>query len=97
MLPEAGEEIRVESLEGSGDSEKRLRYAEMVSAAGIAAIREDPTERGKAQIEKIIPEANTMPLSRLLNDPFAGEMTSRPPQHVKPTEDMATESVKEAA
>jgi transposase-like protein len=54
-------------------------------------------ESGKAPIEHIIPEANTMPLYRLLNYPFAGEMTSRPPHHVKPAEEMATESVKEVA
>jgi transposase-like protein len=54
-------------------------------------------ESGHAPIEKIIPDANTMPLYRLLNYPFAGEMTSRPLQHVKPEENMATESVKEAA
>jgi transposase-like protein len=54
-------------------------------------------ESGKAPIEKIIPEANTMPLSHLLNYPFAGEMTSHPPRNVKPIEEMATESVKEVA
>jgi len=54
-------------------------------------------ESGKAPIEKILPEANTMPLYHLLNYPFAGEMTSRSLQNVKPEEDMATKSVKEAA
>jgi transposase-like protein len=54
-------------------------------------------ESGKAPIEKILPEANTMPLYRLLNYPFAGEMTSPPPQNVKPVEEMATESVEEVA
>jgi len=53
-------------------------------------------ESGKAPIEKILPEANTMPLYRLLNYPFAGEMRSHSPPHVKPVEEMATESVKEA-
>jgi transposase-like protein len=54
-------------------------------------------ESGNAPIERIIPEANTMPFYRLLNYPFAGEMTSHPPHNVKPLEDMATEPVKEAA
>lgn len=54
-------------------------------------------ESGTAPIEKIIPEANTMPLYHLLNYPFAGEMTSHPPPNVKPVENMATESVKEVA
>jgi len=54
-------------------------------------------ESGKAPIEKIIPEANTMPLYRLLNYPFVGEMRSHSPPHVKPVEEMATESVKAAA
>jgi hypothetical protein len=54
-------------------------------------------ESGKAPIENIIPQANTMPLYRLLNYPFAGEMRSHSPPNVKPEEEMATESVKEAA
>jgi transposase-like protein len=58
-------------------------------------------ESGKAPIEKILPEANTMPFYRLLNYPFAVEMTSQPPQNVvkdvKPVEEMATESVEELA
>jgi transposase-like protein len=54
-------------------------------------------ESGKAPIEKIIPEANAMPLYHLLNYPFAVEMSSQPPQNVKPGEDMATESAEEAA
>jgi transposase-like protein len=52
-------------------------------------------ESGTAPIEKIIPEANTMPLYRLLNYPFADEMPSRLPPHVKLEEDMATESAEE--
>jgi hypothetical protein len=52
---------------------------------------------GKAPIEKIIPEANTMPLYRLLNYPFAGERRSDSPANVKPVEKMATESVEEVA
>ncbi len=55
-------------------------------------------ESGKAPIEKILPEANAMPFSRLLNYPFAVEMASQPPQNVKnvkPVEEMATESVEE--
>lgn len=54
-------------------------------------------ESGTAPIEKILPATTTMPLYRLLNYPFAGEMPSHPPQHVKPVENMATESVKEVA
>ena len=57
-------------------------------------------ESGKAPIEKILPEATTIPCYRLLNYPFAVEMASQPPQHVKnvkPVEDMATESVEELA
>ena len=57
-------------------------------------------ESGKAPIEKILPEATTMPLYHLLNYPFAVEMTSQPPQNVKNVtlaEDMATESVEESA
>lgn len=55
-------------------------------------------ESGKAPIEKILPEANTMPFYRLLNYPFAIELTSHsPPQNVKPVEEMATESVEEVA
>jgi transposase-like protein len=55
-------------------------------------------ESGKAPIENILPEANPMPFYRLLNDPFALELTSYPPpQHVKPIEDMATESAEEVA
>ena len=54
-------------------------------------------ESGKAPIEKILPEANTMPFYRLLNYPFAVEMTSQPAQNVKPVEEMATESVEELA
>jgi transposase-like protein len=55
-------------------------------------------ESGNAPIEKILPEANTMPFYRLLNYPFAIELTSHPPpQNVNPAEEMATESVKEAA
>lgn len=54
-------------------------------------------ESGKAPIERIIPEAKTMPFYYLLNYPFAGEMASHPPHNVKPKEEMATESVKEAA
>ncbi len=52
-------------------------------------------ESGKAPIEKILPEANTMPLYRLLNYPFAGETTSHQALNVKPVEEMATESVEE--
>jgi transposase-like protein len=54
-------------------------------------------ESGKAPIEKIIAEANTMPLYRVLNYPFVSEMRSPSPPHVKPVENMATESVKEVA
>lgn len=54
-------------------------------------------ESGKAPIERIIADANTMPFYRLLNYPFAGETTSHPPHNVKPVEEMATESVKEVA
>jgi transposase-like protein len=54
-------------------------------------------ESGQAPIEKIIPEANTMPLYRLLNYPFADEMRSHPPPNVKPVEGMAREPVKEVA
>jgi len=54
-------------------------------------------ESGNAPIEKILPEANTMPFYRLLNYPFSIEMTSHLPQNVKPVEDMATESGKEVA
>lgn len=55
-------------------------------------------ESGKAAIENILPQANTMPLYRLLNYPFAIELTSHsPPQNVKPVEEMATESVEEVA
>ncbi len=57
-------------------------------------------ESGKAPIEKIHPQANTMPFYRLLNYPFAVEMASQPPQNVKnvkPVEEMATESVEELA
>jgi len=50
-------------------------------------------ESGKAPIETILPDANTMPFYRMLNYPFASELTSQPPQIVKPGEDMATESV----
>jgi len=53
-------------------------------------------ESGKAPIEKILPEANTMPFYRLLNYPFAIELTSHPPpQNVKPVEEMATEAEEE--
>jgi transposase-like protein len=53
-------------------------------------------ESGKAPIETILPEAHTMPFYRLLNYPFAIELTSLPPpRNVKPVEDMATESVEE--
>jgi transposase-like protein len=54
-------------------------------------------ESGKAPIENIVPEANTMPLYRLLNYPFASEMISHPPLNVKPREEMAAESVEEVA
>ena len=54
-------------------------------------------ESGKAPIEKILPEANTMPFYRLLNYPLSCELTSQPPQHVKPIEEMATELVEEVA
>ncbi len=57
-------------------------------------------ESGNAPIEKILPEANTMPFYHLLNYPFAVEMASQPPQHVKNVklaEDMATELVEESA
>lgn len=55
-------------------------------------------ESGKAPIEKILPEANTMPFYRLLNYPFSSELTSQPPpQNVKPIEEMATELVEELA
>jgi transposase-like protein len=54
-------------------------------------------ESGTAPIEKITPEAKTMPFYRLLNYPFASEMTSHSPHNVKPIEEMATESLKEAA
>jgi len=56
------------------------------------------SESGKAPIEKIVPEANTMPFYRLLNYPFTIELTSHsPPQNVKPVEEMATEWVEELA
>ncbi|MCP4403189.1 MAG: DDE-type integrase/transposase/recombinase [bacterium] len=57
-------------------------------------------ESGKAPIETILPDANTMPFSRLLNYPFAVEMTAQPSQdvkNVKLAEEMATESVEELA
>lgn len=54
-------------------------------------------ESGQAPIEKIIAQANTMPLYHLLNYPFASEMRTHSPPHVKPVEKMATESVKEVA
>ena len=57
-------------------------------------------ESGTAPIERIIPEANTMPFYRLLNYPFAVEMAAQPPQNVKNVklaEEMATESVEEPA
>ncbi len=57
-------------------------------------------ESGKAPIETILPDANTMPFYRLLNDPFAVEMASQPSQYVKNVklaEEMATESVEELA
>jgi transposase-like protein len=55
-------------------------------------------ERGTAPIENILPEANTMPFYRVLNYPFASELTSHsPPQNVKPVEDMATEQGEEVA
>lgn len=57
-------------------------------------------ESGKAPIERIIPEANTMPFYRLLNYPFAVEMASQSPQNVKninPVEKMAAELVEESA
>ena len=55
-------------------------------------------ENGKAPIEKILPEANTMPFYRLLNYPFASELTSQSsPQNVKPVEEIATEPVEELA
>jgi transposase-like protein len=56
-------------------------------------------ESGKAPIEKILPEATTMPFYHLLNYPFAVEMTFQPPQNVKNVklaEEMATESVEES-
>lgn len=54
-------------------------------------------ERGKAPIENLLPDAKTMPFYQLLNYPLAGELTSHPPQNVKPAQDMATESVEELA
>ena len=54
-------------------------------------------ESGTAPIEKILPEAATMPLYHLLNYPLADEMPSHPPRNVKPAEEMATESAKEVA
>jgi transposase-like protein len=55
-------------------------------------------ESGKAPLETILPDANTMPFYRLLNYPFAHELTSQPPlQNVKLVEDMVTESVEEVA
>jgi len=54
-------------------------------------------ESGRAPIEKILPEANMMPFYRVLNYPFAREMTSHPPPNVKPVEEMATEPVAEVA
>jgi transposase-like protein len=55
-------------------------------------------ERGKAPIETILPDANTMPFYRLLNYPFAVELTSQlPPQDVKLVEKMATEPEEDLA
>lgn len=54
-------------------------------------------ERGKAPIERILPEASAMPLYRLWNYPFAGEMTSLLPHHVKPEEEMAIKPLEMAA
>jgi transposase-like protein len=54
-------------------------------------------ESNKAPIEKILPEANTMPLYRLLNYPFAAEVKTHSPPNVKPLQKMATESVREVA
>lgn len=54
-------------------------------------------ESGKAPIETIFPEANTMPFYRLLNYPFACELTSQLPQNVKLAEEMATEQGEAAA
>ena len=54
-------------------------------------------ESGKAPIETILPEAHTMPFYCLLNYPLARELTSQPPQNVKPAEEMATELGEEAA
>jgi hypothetical protein len=62
----------------------------------VVSLFTSQAESGKAPIESI-PEANTMLLYRLLNDPLADEMTSHPPRNGKPVEDMATESVKEVA
>lgn len=57
-------------------------------------------ESGKAPIEKILLEANTMPFYRVLNYPVAVEMAFQPPENVKnvkPVEEMATGSVEELA
>jgi transposase-like protein len=52
-------------------------------------------ESGKAPIESILPETNTMPFYQLLNYPLARELISQPPQNVKPAEEMAIEAVEE--
>jgi hypothetical protein len=54
-------------------------------------------ERGKAPIEKILPEAQDMPFYHVLNYPFADGVTSRQPPHVKPQEEMATQALERAA
>jgi hypothetical protein len=52
-------------------------------------------ERGKAPIERILPDATTMPFYQLLNYPLARELTSQGPRNVKLAEDMAREVVEE--
>jgi len=54
-------------------------------------------ETDQAPLEKILPEAATMPFYRLLNSPFARARVWPPPQDVKPIEKMATEPVEAAA
>ena len=55
-------------------------------------------ESGKAPIENILPQANTMPFYRLLNYPFATQRISRAsPQNVKPAGEMATKRIEEVA
>jgi transposase-like protein len=54
-------------------------------------------ESGKAPIESILPDAKMMPFYQLLNYPLAHDLTSQPPQNVKPAEEMATEQGEAAA